>query len=512
VTSNLKLITRSAIENLRNTLLYRAIEEWSRKSAFEIREELGLESFSVTSSDPVEMYRRIKKHILSQVFYDDEILKFLMDVPRWVGLNQDSEEFQSGQQVIGAAKDEAVSLIWLWALPKVVIDPFAAPEDFAFTDIKLFVQNLISSDETRSSLTSLMAMDMRQKGISDIVFHPNPIGKGYVIDDSMTTQRLRLLIALVLMKSTGYAFDLDEVFTISEDKLVEETASYIIAMHAKTTLRNQIIGGGSRKPFDWPLIGNLNIYGRLFSTLEVLRQSAAYMSTCSMFKTESAGERRVWSEVDFLSYLVQDIADHYTDTLRVRHGKGKNRELSLFIDLLNGERREIAQRLAGSGDRAASLAVELSILSQRARTGEKPQITPERRFGVVLSSLKQRLEDDKLADLQADEIIDKVNDAFDAIIEVVEYHKESLGDESERFTQALCFETSYRLLQVLKAGDAVMDIPWVSRFIAEESARTDITAGELNHLEDEYRIRRIVSAYAGGVTYLVLQFQNNRVS
>jgi len=80
VTSDLKLITRSVIENLRNTLLYRAIEEWSRKSAFEIREELGLESFSVTSSDPVEMYRRIKKHILSQIFYDDEILKFLMDV------------------------------------------------------------------------------------------------------------------------------------------------------------------------------------------------------------------------------------------------------------------------------------------------------------------------------------------------------------------------------------------------------------------------------------------------
>jgi hypothetical protein len=508
VTLDLKHTTRSVVENLRNTLLYRAIEEWSRKSAFEIREELGLASFSVTSSDSVEMYREIKKHILSQTVHDDETLKFLMDVPRWVGFNLDAEEFQSGQQVIGAAKDEAVSLLWLWVIPKVAIDPIAAPEDFASYDIKLFIQNLISSDESRSNLASQMAADMLHRGISDIVFRPNPIGRGYAIDASMTAQRLRSLIALVLMKSSGCPFDLDEVFTIDEEKLIEEITSYIIVMHAKTTLKNQITGGGSRKPFDWPLIGNLNIYGRLFSTLEVLRQSAAQMSTCSVFKNESDGEKKMWNEADFLSYLVQDIADHYTDTLRVRHGKGKNRELSLFIDLLNGERKEIAQRLADSGDRAAALAMELSIFIQRARTGEKPQITPERRFRVVLSSLKQRVEDDKLEDIQADEIIDKVNDAFDAIVGVVEHHKESLGEESERFTQALCFETSYRLLQLLKAGDAIMDIPWVSRFIAEESARTDITAGEISHLDDEHRIRRIVSAYAGGVTYLVLQFQN----
>jgi len=146
--------------------------------------------------------------------------------------------------------------------------------------------------------------------------------------------------------------------------------------------------------------------------------------------------------------MIQEIANHYTDTLRVRQGMGKNRELSLFIDLLNGEAKEIAQRITDSKDRAAALAVELSVLSQRARTGEKPQITPERQFGMVLASLKQRVEDRKLELIQADEIIDKVNDTFDAIVSVVEHHKESLGEESERFTQALCFETSYRLLQL----------------------------------------------------------------
>ncbi len=45
-----KLTTKSIVENLSQTWLYRTIEEWSRKDALEIREELGLGSFSVTSS------------------------------------------------------------------------------------------------------------------------------------------------------------------------------------------------------------------------------------------------------------------------------------------------------------------------------------------------------------------------------------------------------------------------------------------------------------------------------
>ena len=506
--SDPKLTTRTVVENLQNSALYRAIEEWSRKNASDIREELGLASFSATSTDPLEMYQETKKHILSKAFNDDETLKFLMQVPRWVGFNLDATEFQSGQQVIDAARDEAVALLWLWTIPKVVIDPTAIPDDFASDEIRIFIQNLISSEESRSYLVSQIIEDLQHQGVSDIAFHPNPIGKGYAIDESMIVQRLRSLIALVLMKSSGCPFDLDDVFSLSEEKLVDETTSYIIVMHARTILKNQIAGNESQKPFDWPLIGNLNVYGQLITALEVLRQSTMRMSTCSMFQSESDGSKRVWNENEFYSYLMQEIADHYTDTLRVRHGKEKNQDLSLFIDLLSGEAREIAQRLAGSGDRAAALAVEMSILSQRAITGEQPQISPERRFGAVLSSLKLRLEDKKIGDLQPDEIIDKVNDAFDAIVGVVEHHKESLGDESERFTQALCFETAYRLLQLLEVGEAVMDIPWVSRFIAEESARTDISSGAIDHLDDEHRIRRIVAAYAGGVTYLVLQFQN----
>ncbi|MFW9981705.1 MAG: hypothetical protein ACFFE3_07300, partial [Candidatus Thorarchaeota archaeon] len=112
-----KHIPKEIVENLRNTWLYRTIEEWSRKDALEIREELGLESFSITSSNPVEMYTNIKKHILSKTIHDTETLQFLMKVPNWVGFSLDKDEFQSGQQVIGAAKQEALAMLWLMALP-----------------------------------------------------------------------------------------------------------------------------------------------------------------------------------------------------------------------------------------------------------------------------------------------------------------------------------------------------------------------------------------------------------
>ncbi len=64
MTDGLQLTSKSIVENLSQTWLYRTIEEWSKKDTLEIRIELGLGSFSVTSTDPIEMYTNIKQHIL----------------------------------------------------------------------------------------------------------------------------------------------------------------------------------------------------------------------------------------------------------------------------------------------------------------------------------------------------------------------------------------------------------------------------------------------------------------
>ncbi|MFW9793230.1 MAG: hypothetical protein ACFFEE_02920 [Candidatus Thorarchaeota archaeon] len=505
MTEGWKETTKSIVENLRKTWLYRTIEEWSRKDSLEIREELGIGSFSVTSSDPIELYKSIKQHILSKTIHDDETLDFLMKIPSWVGFNLNEGEFQSGQQVIGAARRNAIAMLWLMALPKIIISPTTLPEDYAIDGIREFVEFLLSSEESRNKLKEHMTTEMEKRGIPDIVFETNPIGRGHLIDESMRKQRLRALMSLVIMKSSGCPFDLDQVFALDETALIEETTAYIVTMHAKAMLRNQITGGGVRRLFEWPLIGNPKICTRLFMTLDVLAMSATQMSTCSMFSSDTNGIRRSWSGLEFITFLIQELVDHYKETMRIRHGKRQNRELAQFIDLLNGEKGKIAVRLLESKNTGKDLFEELSDYKQRARTGEKPRISPEHRFKVVLSSLKQSLEDKKLENISQETIVDQVDEAFDAIVEVVNSHRDSLGDESERFTQALCFETAYRLIQLLDLGEALMDLPWVSRFVAEESARTDITSGDIDKLDDEYRIQRIVSAYAGGVTYLILQ-------
>ncbi|MHA2352399.1 MAG: hypothetical protein ACXABX_04705 [Candidatus Thorarchaeota archaeon] len=503
--SDLGAMTRAIVGNVHQTWLYRAIEGWCRKDALELREELGLASFSITSSDPLEMYQTVKKHLLSKTFHDDETLQFLMDAPRWVGFTLDKDEFQSGQQVIGAAKDEAIALLWLMAIPKLIISLTIMPEEYPVDIIMQFIGSLMKSDESRNSLVEHMSSAMELRGIHDIVFEPNPIGRGYTIDETMRSQRLSSLIAMVIMRATKYPFDIDQVFPLNEEQIVEETAAYIVTMQAKTTLKNQITGGGVRRPFDWPLIGNPEICSRLFKTLDVLKHYASKMTTCSLYSSEIGGEYVPWGQREFISFLLQEITDHYSEIHRIRHGKSKNLELNHFIELLKGENIEIAERLSQEYDPGAALFEELNDYKQKAKIGEKPRITPERRFRVILSSLRQRVSEETLEVLASDEIIDQINEAFDAIIEVVEGHSSSLGEELERFAQALCFETAYRILQLLDVGDALMDLPWVSRFIAEESARSDIATGDMSNLEDEYRIRRIVSAYAGGLTYLILQ-------
>lgn len=505
MSSDMGEMARAIVDNLHQTWLYRAIEGWCRKDALELREELGLASFSITTSDPLEMYQTVKKHLLSKTFHDDETLRFLMDAPRWVGFKLDQDEFQSGQQVIGAAKNEAIALLWLMAIPKLIISPTVLPEEYPVDTIIQFIGDLMKSDESRNSLKEHITKAMDSRNIHDIVFEPNPIGRGYTIDESMRSQRISSLVAMVIMRSTKYHFDVDQVFTLNEEELVEETSAYIVTMQAKTMLKNQITGGGIHRPFDWPLIGNPQICARLFKTLDVLKHYASKMTTCSLYSSEVSGEIVPWGQREFISLLLRELTEHYSDIHRIRHGKSKNIELDLFIELLTGENIEIAERLLHEYDLGTALFEELNNYKQKAKIGEKPQITPARRFRIILSSIKQRVSEETLEGVASDEIIDQIIEAFDTIIEVVEGHTGSLGEESERFAQALCFETAYRILQLLNVGDALMNLPWVSRFIAEESARSDITTGDMSGLDDEYRIKRIVSAYAGGLTYLILQ-------
>jgi hypothetical protein len=469
----------------------------------QIREDLGIGSYNETAARPAELFEKVRKHILSKSFQDDEMVEFLMNIPEWVGFRVDTEFIETGEKAIRAAKQNVLALMWTILIPRVIIGHTILPEEFENQGVNVVIEHLLQNDATRKRLDSAIDSELENRGFGSDFFNISDIARGYKIADTTRYDRFNALIALVIMKATGCPFDLDSVFTLDEESLIRETEAYIITMHAQNNLTNRIRGSSSSRPFEWPLVGTTRVFTGLLNALVVISKYSALMTTCALYKTPGKEQATPWIESEFISFLLNEIADYYADTVRTR--KVKNEELNRFIDLLRGENLEITSRILESRDRTGSLHEELSECKRRARIGEKPQISPERRFRVVLSTLKQSLEDVHSKDFPLEEIVDQISITYDAILDLILKHQEALGSELDKFTEELCFDVAFRILDLLDLGGYLSDLPWITRFIAEESATIDISKGEINELREEKRIKRIVSAFAGGVAFLVLQ-------
>lgn len=499
-------IMRSIVSNLHQSYLNHDIAEWYKIDAQQMREELS--SNSEPTRNPLELYEQVKKYILSRTFQNQDVVDFLLNVPKWAGFHLDNTVLEAGEQAIIEAKHSALSTIWMMALPRITISHITSAQDFDSQGVEMIVRNLLQSDTSRNELNDALFRELSNRGLDIGHFSTNGVTCGYTIKESSRLQRVRALLALIIMKATELPFDLDSVFNLDEKSIIDETTAYIITMHTKRMLRDRISGTRASKPFDWPLIGTVRVFSGLVMLLDILMEYATKITTCSMFISTIRGERVVWKEEEYMAYLIHEIAENYNASLRSQYRKGKNEELARFIDLLNGENIDIASRVVASADRASSLYNEFLECKRRAQTGERPDISPERRFRVILSTLKDILTEARTKTTASEEIIDQISDAFEAIKEIIEKHRDSLGNEADKFTEELCFETSFRILELLDLGDTLADLPWVSRFIAEESALRDISEGDMKEFREERRIQRIISAYAGGVVYLVLQAWN----
>ena len=67
------------------------------------------------------------------------------------------------------------------------------------------------------------------------------------------------------------------------------------------------------------------------------------------------------------------------------------------------------------------------------------------------------------------------------------------------------FETCFQILTFMGGGEFLLDLPWVSRYIAEESVNAYSMMGIFDTLTEEHRVERIAAAYMGGLVYLILQ-------
>lgn len=428
-----------------------------------------------------------------------------MNIPEWVGFRVDTGSIETGEQVIQTARQSVLAQIWVTLIPNVSIGHTIIPEEFENQGVGTLVEYILRSDETRKILETAIDSELESRGLGKDFFNISDIIMGYKIADTSRNERLRTLLGLILMKTTDCPFDLDRVFTLDESSIIRETEAYIITMHAQNNLRSKIKGTSSVRPFEWPLIGSTRVFTGILSAIEVMRKYTSWMTTCSLYKTMVNGEYQTWTEYEFMLFILNEIADQYVDSIRVKSRKGKNEELERFIDILRGESQEITFRVMESYDKTGSLYEELLECKRRAKTGEKPQISPERRFRLVLSTLKQSLEYIHSKDVPTEEIVDQISIAFDAISGLISKHQDTLGSEVDKFTEELCFDLSFRILDLLDLGRYLSDLPWITRFIAEESTMIDISKGEISELSESNRTKRIVSAFAGSVTFLVMQ-------
>ena len=500
-------IAKSAVNNLHQSYVFEVISEFQKKDANEIRDELRIDISSKAKIKPFNLLESAKRHILTRALRDDDEVKFLMSVPVWAGFKPNTDYLETEEQAILAGKRSALAMLWIMMLPAICARPTVLASEIENQGLETLVENLLMSEESRAVLNRVMSLELINRGFVEEYFEISGLDSGYVLDDSMRKSRIQAMIGLMVMKASNCPFNLDKVFNLPEHRLIEETTLYIITMQTRASLAYQISGGGSSSPFDWPLVGTARVFGRLISTLDVLRRAASRMTTCSLFISTIQGKEQAWAEREFTSFLVREIADYYSGLLRMSSGGGKNKALEAFIDILAGENIEIAARVMESEDRPLQLYEELSDCKRRAGFGEKARISPERRFRVVFSNLKRRLEETQSNLLAPHDLEEEIVNSFDAIMELIEKHTDSLGTQVDKFTEQLCFETSFHILQILNLGTALGDLPWVSRYFAEEAARISISRGDLGSLDEKHRMKRIVSAFTGGVVYLVLQAQ-----
>ncbi|MGY5858061.1 MAG: hypothetical protein RTU63_01730 [Candidatus Thorarchaeota archaeon] len=503
--SELGGIARTIVSNLHQSYLFRILSEWYQQDSLQIREDLGISSYAESVESPAELFEKVRKHILTKSFQDDEMVNFLLNIPDWVGFRVDTDFIDTGEQAIQAAKRSVLALIWILLIPRVIIGHTIVPVEFENQGIGIIVEHLLQNDATRKRLDTVIDTELDSRGFGSDFFNISDIVMGYKIADATRNDRFRALIALVIMKATDCPYDLDSVFPLNEKAMITETEAYIITMHAQNNLSSKIKGSSSVRPFAWPLVGTTRVFTGIMNAMAVMSKYSSRMTTCALYKTTVNNESYPWTESEFMSFLLNEISDQYANSARTKSGKVKNEELDRFIDLLRGENLEIVSRVMESNDKTGSLHEELLECKRRARIGEKPQISPERRFRVVLSTLKQSLQDVHSKELPLEEIVDQIAITFDAIPDLISKHQEALGVEVDKFTEELCFDVSFRILDLLDLGRFLSDLPWVTRFIAEESTMIDISKGDIRELRDDQRTKRIVSAFAGSVAFLVMQ-------
>ncbi len=499
-------VVSTVVDNMRYSWKTRVIEEILEDDVRSLTEREELLRKPKDQAEYVGFYDYIKSSLLSRALNDDEQVEFLVNLPGWLGFKpRIPSDNMRGQEVVEAAVLASVSTLWIMMLPKNVVAMTAGPSELPAQPIEPFVRALLESRESRLRLQARIKHEIQLRNVDCPLFTISDALRGFDTDNEVTLGRIPHLIALLMMTATGLRVDFDRTLTMKLDDLSREVTGYILIYHVKTALKNAIGGYGARKPFAWPLIGSETACRHLATIAEIAYRLIEDLHFGRLLTEELAKLSEPPSLVNMFMYVLDEIDTHYDETLRARKGRGSNEDLKNFIDILRGNRRSLAVRLAEQKNRGSLLYEELQTIKKKAKSGWKPYVSPEKRYTDSLANLEMKIKVKSRTAGFEQALIDDLKLVFTAASEMIKQQQTFLEQDRDRFAEAIFSETAFQILEFLDLGGQVMELPWISRFIAEEAVDAYAKMGIYDVVSEENKIERMKSAYMGGLAYLILQ-------
>jgi hypothetical protein len=448
-------------------------------------------------------------YFIDKAIDDKELTKSLVEIPDLlrVELALDASGI-TGENVILLARENSIVTLLLYMIPRTVIGSTAIPQEYRQQGVDTIVKQLLGSEKDRKKVFTFIETELKNRKMPSLKFEIQSILTGYNYDSEKSEDIIASMIALTLIIATKLQFSRDDLFELERKILARETTSFILTMHALSALRKYISGTGRKKPFDWPITGDRRSCTQVMNLLDILRDITSGLRTCPAFTIELMSQTMKMGHEDYIVFFLDELIQHYEDTLKNRRGKGRNEKLKQYIKFLKEDKRGLARRLLESQDKGFALAKELRDFKLKARGEFRSDLSPEARYMEYLKSLDSKLRIKVRSEYFSDELVDYLRPVFDSISEMVKKNEKDLREDIFKFTDALCFQTCFQILEYVNLNDHLTDLPWISRFIAEEAVRTSISSGELQVLGEENRTKRIIAAYLGGLSYLILQAQN----
>ncbi|MHA1576117.1 MAG: hypothetical protein ACTSU3_02030 [Candidatus Thorarchaeota archaeon] len=130
-------------------------------------------------------------------------------------------------------------------------------------------------------------------------------------------------------------------------------------------------------------------------------------------------------------------------------------------------------------------------------------VSPEIAYRTTLSNVTRNLRSspDILNDPEI--LIALLKPVFVSIAEIIHKNEQVLAEAISEFTEALCYETSFRILESINKHNLLLDLPLVARFVASESSVINSITGVVDVLDPEFRVQRIAAAFLGGLQFLL---------